>query len=106
MTDFPFSIVGFDLDGTLCDTAADLGNALNRTLEHAGRPGSARRGAPLHRWRIGQMLRNALAESGGYDEASSAVAGPALCLLRRSDRGAFALYPGGRRCSMPWPRAA
>jgi phosphoglycolate phosphatase len=97
MTDFPFSIVGFDLDGTLCDTAADLGNALNRTLEHAGRPTF-----PLDVVRrfigggSGQMLRNALAESGGYDEAEFkplqdqlfAYYGEAIAVHSR-------LYPGG-----------
>jgi phosphoglycolate phosphatase len=47
MTDFPFDIVGFDLDGTLLDTALDLGHALNHALVHIGRPaipvGEARR---------------------------------------------------------------
>ncbi len=38
MTRFPFDIVGFDLDGTLLDTALDLGCALNHALECAGRP--------------------------------------------------------------------
>jgi phosphoglycolate phosphatase len=38
MTAFPFAIVGFDLDGTLLDTAADLGVALNHVLVRAGRP--------------------------------------------------------------------
>ncbi|WP_456372519.1 phosphoglycolate phosphatase [Thiolapillus sp.] len=33
-----FHAVLFDLDGTLADTAPDLAHALNRTLEHFGRP--------------------------------------------------------------------
>lgn len=37
MTDFPFDIVGFDLDGTLLDTSEDLGAALNHALSLAGR---------------------------------------------------------------------
>lgn len=36
MTKFPFDIVGFDLDGTLIDTAEDLRIACNHALELAG----------------------------------------------------------------------
>jgi phosphoglycolate phosphatase len=39
MTDFPFAIVGFDLDGTLVDSNRDLGPAINHALALAGRPG-------------------------------------------------------------------
>jgi phosphoglycolate phosphatase len=38
MTDFPFSVVAFDLDGTLADTAPDLSTALNHSLGRLGRP--------------------------------------------------------------------
>lgn len=38
MIGFPFAIVGFDLDGTLLDTEADLGAAVNHALALAGRP--------------------------------------------------------------------
>lgn len=38
MTDFPFAIVGFDLDGTLLDTSADLAAAVNHALALADRP--------------------------------------------------------------------
>ena len=38
MADFPFAIVGFDLDGTLLDTSGDLTAAVNHALADAGRP--------------------------------------------------------------------
>lgn len=37
MNTFPFEIVGFDLDGTLVDSALDLGPAVNHALIVAGR---------------------------------------------------------------------
>ena len=39
MAEFPFSIVGFDLDGTLVDSNRDLAPAINHALGVAGRPG-------------------------------------------------------------------
>ncbi|BBC72583.1 phosphoglycolate phosphatase [Altererythrobacter sp. B11] len=38
MTDFPFAMVGFDLDGTLVDSNLDLTPAVNHALSRAGRP--------------------------------------------------------------------
>jgi phosphoglycolate phosphatase len=38
MIDFPFDIVGFDLDGTLLDTSGDLTAAVNHVLALAGKP--------------------------------------------------------------------
>jgi phosphoglycolate phosphatase len=38
MSDFPFQIVGFDLDGTLVDSNRDLAPAINHALHLAGRP--------------------------------------------------------------------
>lgn len=66
MTQFPFHIVGFDLDGTLLDTHADLGHALNHALGVAGREPVP---LDLARSYIGggtrQMLDRALKESSG-----------------------------------------
>lgn len=36
MSAFPFAAVGFDLDGTLCDTFRDLGAAVNHALKLGG----------------------------------------------------------------------
>lgn len=38
MTDFPFALVGFDLDGTLVDSAPDIAAAVNHSLSTIGRP--------------------------------------------------------------------
>jgi phosphoglycolate phosphatase len=38
MTNFPFDVVAFDLDGTLADTAPDLTASLNHALGALGRP--------------------------------------------------------------------
>ena len=38
MSDFPFRIVGFDLDGTLVDTLGDLAAAVNHALALIDRP--------------------------------------------------------------------
>ncbi len=70
MTDFPFDIVGFDLDGTLLDTHEDLGAAVNHALALAGRPP-----VPLAGMRslIGggakRMLERALSDGGALPEA-------------------------------------
>jgi phosphoglycolate phosphatase len=70
MADFPYDVVGFDLDGTLLDTASDLGHALNHALALIGRPA-----VPLAEVRsligggAGLMLRGGMARTGGVDEA-------------------------------------
>ncbi|HEV7289484.1 HAD-IA family hydrolase [Sphingomonas sp.] len=79
MTDFPFDIVGFDLDGTLLDTSADLLAATNHALALMDRPTLA---PDRIRTMIGggakNMLKQGLEESGGYDEEIMRRAYPAL----------------------------
>jgi phosphoglycolate phosphatase len=79
MADFPFGIVGFDLDGTLLDTSADLLAATNHALALVGRPTLA---ADRIRTMIGggakRMLEQGLRASGGLDDALMARAYPAL----------------------------
>ncbi len=79
MHDFPFDIVGFDLDGTLFDTSADLAAAVNHALALVDRP-------PLPvaqvRTMIGRgsryMLEQGLKASGEFDPAMMDTAYPAL----------------------------
>lgn len=66
MSDFPFPIVGFDLDGTLVDSNRDLAPAINHALHLAGR---AEIPADATRKLIGggarRMLERALELTGG-----------------------------------------
>ena len=66
MPNAPFAIVGFDLDGTLVDSALDLGPAVNHALELAGRAPVT---PPQVRHLIGggarKMLERGFAETGG-----------------------------------------
>jgi len=79
MADFPFDIVGFDLDGTLIDTSADLVAATNHALELAGRPLLDKAAVMTMVGRGAKhMLEQALEASGGYDEALMARLYPAL----------------------------
>lgn len=70
MTDFPFSVVAFDLDGTLADTAPDLTAALNHALDRMGR---ASIDPDEVRHMVGHgaraMLHKGLAVTGEVDEA-------------------------------------
>ncbi|WP_439538953.1 HAD-IA family hydrolase [Sphingomonas sp.] len=79
MTDFPFDIVGFDLDGTLLDTSTDLLAATNHALALVDRPTLA---PDRIRTMIGggakNMLKQGLEESGGYDDDVMRRAYPAL----------------------------
>lgn len=70
MTDFPFDIVGFDLDGTLLDTSADLTRAVNHALSLAGRPPlSVDTVKPMIGRGARHMLSEGLAASGGCEPA-------------------------------------
>ena len=68
MTDFPFDIIGFDLDGTLFDTSADLTDAVNHALGLLGRPALS---IDIVKPMIGRggkyMLQQGLEASGGCD---------------------------------------
>ncbi|PCD03120.1 phosphoglycolate phosphatase [Sphingomonas spermidinifaciens] len=96
MTDFSFDIVGFDLDGTLFDTSADLTRAVNHALSLAGRP-------PLHvetvKPMVGRGSRHMLAEglrvSGGCDEAALAELLPELLAFYEANISEGTVpYPG------------
>jgi phosphoglycolate phosphatase len=69
MAKFPFDIVGFDLDGTLLDTHADLGAAVNHALGLAGRsPVAVAEVRGLIGGGAKKMLERALSLTGGYQE--------------------------------------
>jgi phosphoglycolate phosphatase len=70
MTGIGFDVVGFDLDGTLADTAQDLAVALNHALGHFGRPAipdAAIRKMVGHGARA--LLRRGFDATGGSSEA-------------------------------------
>ena len=70
MTAFPFTIVGFDLDGTLLDTSGDLAAAVNHALGEAGRPPlTVEQIKPMVGGGARHMLEQGMAASGGVEEA-------------------------------------
>lgn len=70
MTDLPFAIVGFDLDGTLLDTSGDLAAAVNHALESAGRaPLPVAAIKPMIGGGARHMLAQGMNATGGYTEA-------------------------------------
>lgn len=97
MHDFPFDIVGFDLDGTLLDTAEDLGAAVNHALALAGRPAVS----PAEvRGLIGggarKMLERALIVTGGVPEDDFAELYRELLAFYAANIAVHTrLFPGG-----------
>lgn len=66
MADFPFDIVGFDLDGTLVDSLGDIAAALNHALGLTGRePLALAAIRPLTGLGTRHLLARGLTESGG-----------------------------------------
>ena len=97
MTNFPFDIVGFDLDGTLLDTHADLGAAVNHALSLAGRPPVP---ATELRSLIGgggrTMLKRALMLTGGVPQDEFAALHEALIGHYQANIAVHTrLFPGG-----------
>lgn len=66
MNDFPFGLVGFDLDGTLVDSVADLAAAVNHALAEIGRAAlTIDQVRPMIGGGSGVMLQRALIATGG-----------------------------------------
>lgn len=79
MADFPFQIVGFDLDGTLLDTSGDLTDAVNHALGFLGRPPLAPETVkPMIGRGAKAMLEQALEARDDHDPADMARAYPEL----------------------------
>ena len=71
MNDFPFRIVGFDLDGTLVDTAADLAAAVNHALALIDRaPLSEAEVRPMIGLGAKHMLEQGLLATGGAEDGT------------------------------------
>ena len=96
MNDFPFDVVGFDLDGTLLDTSRDLGEALNYALDVAGRPAVAVESvARLIGGGGRQMLLRALEESGGVPDDTAPLFDAFFAYYARNISVHSRLFPGG-----------
>lgn len=71
MSDFPFAIVGFDLDGTLIDTVGDLTAAVNHALSLVDRaPLSAAKVRPMIGLGAKHMLEQGLRATGGVPDGA------------------------------------
>ncbi|AYJ87366.1 HAD family hydrolase [Sphingomonas paeninsulae] len=68
MNEFPFAIVGFDLDGTFLDTSMDLTAAVNHALADAGRPLlTVEQVKPMIGGGAKHMLQQGMAATGGCE---------------------------------------
>lgn len=96
MTDFPFDIVGFDLDGTLFDTSSDLTDAVNHALGLLDRPPLTIESVKTMIGRGGRyMLQRGMEASGGCDPVELERTYPKLIAYYRANiaRGTR-LFPG------------
>jgi len=76
MSDFPFGLVGFDLDGTLVDSVADLAAAVNHALAEIGRgPLAIDQVRPMIGGGSGVMLQRALIATGGDEQLDDLLPG-------------------------------
>jgi len=97
MPDFPFDTIGFDLDGTLVDTAPDLRHAVNHALATIGR-------SPLEEEAVRRMvgggtramLTRALEASGGPvdNETFQQLNADLIAFYERHTADESAPYPG------------
>lgn len=100
MNDFPFAIVGFDLDGTLLDTHRDLARAVNHALALEGRaavPSASVRAMVGGGARL--MLARALEATGGMvaPERFEHLHDALLEFYEANICVETALFPGGTR---------
>ena len=85
---FPFDIVGFDLDGTLLDTSIELAASLNHALESIGRPPIATGGVKaLVGMGTRHMLTLGLQQSGEAEEETIRALHPVLIDHYRANLG-------------------
>lgn len=96
MPQFPFDIVGFDLDGTLLDTSVDLAHAVNHALALAGRPAlSIEAVKPMIGGGARKMLERGLEASGGCTPELLAEFHPVLLAYYEANISANSIpFPG------------